>query len=58
MLTVMNATVSHEIRNPLNALIAQIAFIKNLLFSLAAILQMLKVILKDEELYSKLMDIY
>jgi len=57
MLTVMNATVSHEIRNPLNALLGQIAFIASLLASFSSLLAILRDNASFAALFKPLQDI-
>jgi len=58
LLTVMNATVSHEIRNPLNALIGQIAFMADLLATLLTILSAVRVNASLSSLIKPLEDLY
>jgi len=58
LLTVMNATVSHEIRNPLNALIAQITFMAGLLASFFALLATIKTLVSLDSVIKPIEDLY
>ena len=59
-LTLINATVSHELRNPLSSLIGQIDSLKSLLTSFEQIIHLIKKngSLKDTGLVEKLEDIH
>ena len=59
-LTLINATVSHELRNPLSSLIGQIESLKSLLVSFEQLLHLLKKndSLKDTGIIEKLEDVH